>query len=293
MSTISRVATADDVFSGRLGILDATGMLLHHFASGGASHVHGDIAAADHNDFLADGELVSEIYVEQEIDAFVNAIEIDSRDAEIAAAVRADGDQHRVESLASQIGDREVASGSMIQFESDVARLQNLSDLRFHHIARQAVFRNSQIQHSARDWRGFENRDRIAHQREVMRRRESNRASAHDSNLIRKFVLAASFVDVDRTLRFRPVLLGQEAFQCADRNRPVDFAAAASRLAGMRTDSPANAGQRIRVARKAIGLFKASFGNQADVASGIGMRRTRHHARESLCSANPRQPSYF
>ena len=168
----------------------------------------------------------------------------------------------------------------MIEFERDVARLQNLPDLRFHHAARQPVLRNSQIQHSARDWRSFENRDCIAHQREVMRCRESNRASAHDSNLIRKFVLAAPLVDVNRTLRFRPVLLSQEALQCPDRNRPVDFTAAASRLAGVCTDSPANAGQRIWVACKAISLFKSSFGNQADVASGIGMRRTCHHARE-------------
>ena len=168
----------------------------------------------------------------------------------------------------------------MIQLQRDVARLQNLADLRFYHAARQPVLRNSQIQHSARDRRGFEDRDRIAHQREIVRRRESNRAAAHHRNFVRKFVLPASFVDVDRTLRLRPVLLGQKALQRANRNRPVDFAAAASRLARMRTDSSANAGQRIRIARQAISLFKSSLGNQADVASGIGMRRTRHHAGE-------------
>ena len=67
-------------------------MLADDFASCGTRHVHGDIAAADHDDFLADGELVSEIYVEQKVDALVNAIQVNSRNGEIAAAMRTHGD---------------------------------------------------------------------------------------------------------------------------------------------------------------------------------------------------------
>ena len=58
-----------DVFGGRLGVLDAAGMLLDDFARSGAGHIHGDVAAANHNHFLADGELVAQIHVEQKIDA--------------------------------------------------------------------------------------------------------------------------------------------------------------------------------------------------------------------------------
>jgi hypothetical protein len=85
------------VFRGRLGILHAARMLTHHFASRRASHVHGHVAAADHDHFLADSEFVAEVYVEQKVDALVYAIEIDSGNAEIAAAVRAHGDEHGVE----------------------------------------------------------------------------------------------------------------------------------------------------------------------------------------------------
>ena len=161
-------------------------MLLDNLAGRGASHVHGDVAAADHDDFLADGELVSEIHVEQEVDALVHAVEIDAGNTEIAAAMRADGDQHRVESLPAQIGDREVASGGMIQLQRDVAGFKNLANLRFDHVARQAVFGNSEIQHAAGDGRGFEDRDRVAHQREIMRGRKSNRTSADHRNLERQ-----------------------------------------------------------------------------------------------------------
>ena len=48
----------------------------------------------------------------------------------------------------------------------------------------------------------------------------------------------------------------------------------------MRAHSSADAGQRIGVARDAIGLFEAALGNQADIASGIGVRRAGHHAGE-------------
>ena len=72
---------------------------MKHLARGGPSHVHGDVAAADDHYFLADRELVPEVDVEQEIDALVDAIEIDAGNAEVAAAMRADGDQYRVEAL--------------------------------------------------------------------------------------------------------------------------------------------------------------------------------------------------
>ena len=68
-------------FSARARVLDAAGMLAQHLAGGGARHVHGHVAAADDDHFLADGEPVAEIHVEQEIDALVNAVEIDAGNA--------------------------------------------------------------------------------------------------------------------------------------------------------------------------------------------------------------------
>src|SRR5579864_5452202 len=104
-------------------------MLLDYFAGRRASHVHRHISAADYDHLLADGELVAQIHVEQKVDAFVNSVEIDAGNAEIAAAMRADCQQHRVESLAAKISDGKLAPRRMIQFQRNVAGLENFADL--------------------------------------------------------------------------------------------------------------------------------------------------------------------
>ena len=74
-------------------------MLTHDLASSRSSHVHGNVTAADHDDFLPNRELVPKIHVEQEIDPLVNAVEIYSGNAQIATAMRSHRNQDRVESL--------------------------------------------------------------------------------------------------------------------------------------------------------------------------------------------------
>ena len=69
-----------DVLLRRLEVFHAGGMLADHLARCGAGHIHGHVAAADHKDLLADGELVAEIHIEQKIDALVDAVEIDARE---------------------------------------------------------------------------------------------------------------------------------------------------------------------------------------------------------------------
>ena len=100
MSTISCVATAATFSCRGLCVFHSRDVLLQHFARGRTRHVHGHIAAADHDHFLADGEPVAQVGVEQEIDALVHAVQIDARNRKVAAAVRAHGDHHRIEALA-------------------------------------------------------------------------------------------------------------------------------------------------------------------------------------------------
>ena len=105
-------------------------MLFENFARRRARHVHRNIPAANDDDLLPDRELVSQIHIEQKINALVDSVEIDPWNAEIAAAMRSDGDQHGVEALPPQFGNRKIATGSVVQLQRDVARLQNLADLR-------------------------------------------------------------------------------------------------------------------------------------------------------------------
>jgi hypothetical protein len=137
----------------------------------------------------------------------------------------------------------------MIQFESNITRLKDLPNLRFHDIAGQAVFGNSEVEHAAGDRRGLEDRHGVAHKGKVVRGRKSDRTSSNYCHPEREFLLAASFIDVDGALRFGTVLLGEESLQRANRNRLVNLAAATGSFARMRTDSSANAGQGIRIAR--------------------------------------------
>src|SRR5271167_4800029 len=80
--------------------------------------------------------------------------------------------------------------------------------------------------------------------------------------------------------RLRTIVLSQEPLQRADCDWAIDFAASAGSLTGMSANPPADARHRIRIARVLVRFLKLSLADQRDVAAGIGMRWTRHHARE-------------
>ena len=143
-------------------------MLAQHLTRGRSRDVHGDVAAADDQHLLADGELVAEIDVEQKLDAAMHAIEIDTRYRQVTAAVCADRDQHRVEALPPQFADGEVAPGGGVQAQRDVAGFEDLAHLRLDHTSRQTILRDAEVQHSAGDRRSFEDGDRVAHQRQIV-----------------------------------------------------------------------------------------------------------------------------
>src|SRR5208337_4667296 len=83
-----------------------------------------------------------------------------------------------------------------------------------------------------------------------------------------------------RMTRLGTVPLGQEAFQGANGDRPVDFASPACCLTRVGADAPADACHRIWIARITVRLFEAALGNQRYISSCVGVRRTSHHARE-------------
>ena len=156
------------------------GVLLKHFASGGARNVHRDIASADHDHSLPDREPVAEVRIQQEIDPFVHAVQVHAGNGEITAAVSAHRDYDRGKALFVQPGDREIPAGGVIQFKRDVARFENLADLGVHDAARQPVFRDAEVHHPSGDRCGVEDGNRIAQQPEVVSRGETDRASADD-----------------------------------------------------------------------------------------------------------------
>ena len=229
--------------------------------------------------FLPIVNRVTEIHIEQEIDALVDAVEIHAGNSEVAAAVRADGNQNGIE-VAAQIGDGEVAARRLVQFQSDVAGSENLAHLCLHHVAGQAIFGQAEVEHAARHLRCFEDGDGIAHQGEIVRGRKAHRARADDCNSKGKLGLRAAGVHIDGMARLRTVALGKKALERADRDGLIDLAAAAGCLAGMSADASADAGHGIGLARYAVGFFKLTLGNELHIAAGIGVRGTGHHAGE-------------
>ena len=104
MSTISRVATAAARFPGKVQHPPHLHCVLFHDLAGcGARHIHGDIAAADHNYLFADRELVAEIHVQQKINAFVNAVEINAGNVWSRLRWASNCQQDRVKTLVPEI----------------------------------------------------------------------------------------------------------------------------------------------------------------------------------------------
>src|SRR5579859_4596902 len=161
-------------------------VLADHFTRGRTGDVHGHVTAADHNNFFADGELIAQVHVQQKINAFIDAIQIDAGNGKIATAMRAHRDEHGIKALRAEFFDGKIFAGALVQFEGDIAGFQDLSYLGFNHVARQAIFGNSKIEHAARDGRGLKDGDGISHQGQIVRGRETNRTGADNCNLVWK-----------------------------------------------------------------------------------------------------------
>src|SRR5271163_1911057 len=113
-----------------------------------------------------------------------------------------------------------------------------------------------------------------------MRSRESYRSRSHDRHPNTVLRLQSPCIHIDRVARLRAMLLGEEAFERANRDRLVDLAAAAGCLAGMRADAPADAGQWVRASSRTIGFLEIAFSDKFDIFSRIGVCGAGHHAGE-------------
>ena len=150
----------------------------------------------------------------------------------------------------------------------------------------------------------FEDGDAVAHQREIVGACETGRTRADDRDLALRpagDLVARRESRYDRELccrrptvpaiisrtplereRFGAELIGEETLERADRDRRVDFAAAACVFAGRAAGATADRGDRIGRARDAIGFGEASFRDQLNVAARVGLDRARIETRHVL-----------
>src|SRR6266545_1175136 len=93
--------------------------------------------------------------------------------------------------------------------------------------------------------------------------RKTDRAAAHNCDLVGKFFAASARAGVNRVPGFGSMPLGEESFQGADRDRFVDFAASARGLTRMCADP------------------------SAMLASGFGSRATRYASSNRPSAISP------
>src|SRR6266849_3248414 len=156
-------------------------LLLTH---GGACNVNRYVTAADDNDLFADREAVAEVDVEKKVDALHDAVEFMARQIQVAAAMKAEGEQYSFVPLRAQVRERKIFSESRVQAQLR-AEVEDLANLRLQDIPGQTILRNTEMHHSARHRRGFKDSDGVAEQRQIVRGGKPGGTSADDSNFFR------------------------------------------------------------------------------------------------------------
>ena len=171
------------------------------------------------------------------------------------------------------------------QFELQLdAERQDLVDLGADEVARQAVLGHALVQHAADDRCGVEQRHAVAEQREVVRAADPRRAGADDRHPRRPVAVcggeaaAGAGAPAARQRVLDAVPLGQRALEGANRDRLVDVAAAAFRLARVRADAAADRGERVGRPGDGVAALGVPLGNRPDVGARVRVDRARRPA---------------
>ena len=154
---------------------------LFRLADDRARHVESDVAAADDDDFAAEGHAITEVDVQQEINRAQHAVELHALDGQLAAFVRADAEEHGFKALLLEISKSEVLAEPGVQANLHAERFDG-GDFRPDDFARQPVFGHAEHQHAARQIVRLENRRSESHQRQFVRAGQARRTSPNDGH---------------------------------------------------------------------------------------------------------------
>ena len=259
---------------GRLHVLEAGADDHFHIftaePAGRPAAIHGGVAAAEHNDALADLVDVTEGDAGEPVDADVNVLcrFLAAGDVEIAAARRAAAHEDRVKVLRQQ---RPHTVDALAAAEFD-AEVENVTAFFVDHAFRQTEFRDLRAHHPAGQRILVEHRALVTHWREVARNGKRSGAAAHERNAFAVFAcgrLRQAIPDI-------VLEVSGYAFQAADRDRLfLHTAAPASGLAGTITSAAEHAGKDVRMPIDHVGVAVAARRDQADVFGDGRMRGAR------------------
>ena len=142
----------------------------------GAAAIHGGVAAAEHDDALADAVDVTEGDVGEPVDADMDILSrfLAAGDVEVAAARRAAADEDRIKTF----GQQRLHAVDALAADKVDAEIENVVAFLVDHAFRQAEFRNLRPHHAAGRRVLVEHDAVVTHRREVARHRERGRAAA-------------------------------------------------------------------------------------------------------------------
>ena len=155
------------------------GLLLQ--ADGAARGVERHVAAADHDDLVADRGRAAEVELAQELDGADHAVEVVAGQRRLGALLQAGGQVDGLVALLEEAVDGEVRAGAPAQLQVDAER-QDLVDLALDDLVRQAVVRDAGAQHAAGDRLRLEDGDLVAEVGQVAGAGEAGGAGADDGH---------------------------------------------------------------------------------------------------------------
>src|SRR5690606_29672485 len=240
-----------------------------------AAAVHGGVAAAEHDDALADLRGMAEGHRGEPVDADVDVGGRfpAARDVEIASARRAAADEHGIVPVGQQPF-HAVDARAAPELDPEV---EDVTDLLVDHLEREAEAGNLRPDHAAGARILVEHGYLIAERRQVARHRERSRSRADAGD-----ALAVAPLRRLRQARADVVLVvGRDPLQAADRHRLgrlgvlfLDAPAPARGLARAIAGAPENAGEDVRFPVDQIGVAVTPGGDQPDVFRDGSVGRT-------------------
>lgn len=233
-----------------------------------AAAVHRRVAAAEHDDALADLADVAERHRGQPVDADMDAGGgfLAAGNVEIAAARRAGADEDGVEVFRQQLL-HGVDPHAAAEFDAEI---EDVAGLLVDDAVGQAEFRNLRADHAAGFVIAVEHHAFIAERREVARHGERGGAAADQRD-----ALAVLALRLRRHARRDVVLeVGGDALQAADRHRLfLDAAAPAGRLARSVAGAPEHARKHVGLPVDHVGVGIPPVCDQPDIFGNGCMRR--------------------
>ncbi len=234
--------------------------LRHPQPHGGARHVKGHVAAAQHHHLVAQFGRLAQPHLPQEDGVEQHPLQVRAGDGQSLAHVRSHGDKHGVETLLEQSVQilRAVVQPQLHALVQDILNL-SLDDPR-----RKAVLGHADAQHAASHGQRLEHRHAVASAHQVTGRAESARAGADNGHVLRPRALRSRHQLPRRLVHH----VRDKTLKRSDCQRLVHQVAVAGVLAAVVADAPADAGEGIVFLDDPQRVFVAPLADQGDVPLG-------------------------